>query len=85
MPLVEAIHGVVFHVIGIEDLILNRLEEFVFWDRQDIRLPAAIQLRLMLTAYGEQLDVDYLRTEAEKRGVRDGLDHLQTVMQTENA
>lgn len=62
-----------YYVIGIEDIIINRLEEFVYWDMTDIRSESATQIISMVKAHSERIDFDYLREQASIKGVLEGL------------
>ena len=72
-------------VIGIEDIILERIEELSFW--QDCRLDSssAIQLRLLFTAHRDRLDFSYLHREALRRDVSDSLELILNAIDKESS
>jgi len=63
-----SVRGLVAYVLGIEDLIVDRLSACVFWDDAESCLWARTLLRV-----AEELDREYLERTAELAGVADKL------------
>jgi excisionase family DNA binding protein len=64
--------GAVAYVLGLEDVIVDRLAACVFWSSQDDCGWAEV----LLTVHRARLDVDYLRRRAGEVGVLDRLESL---------
>lgn len=60
-------------VIGIEDIVIDRLSAYVNWDRRRADSPDAIQAALLVVAQREKIDMEYLRRTARERGLSEGL------------
>lgn len=58
---------------GVEDVIIGRLEEFLYWDKKNLESQSSVQLRLLLHAQRENIDFDYLQDQAAQRGLLDAL------------
>lgn len=79
IAVMELDNGDEVQLIGIEDLMLNRLEEFVFWAHCNRTASSALQLILLLKAHSDRLDWSYIEREAEKRDVSDGLIRIRAI------
>jgi len=79
VTIMELENGAEVLLIGVEDLLLNRLEEFVFWAHSSRTASSALQLLLLLKAHGDRLDWPYLEREAEKREVAEGLQRIRAI------
>jgi hypothetical protein len=65
--------GTSLYVIGIEDIILDRVAAYVNWDKRNPDSPDAAQAVLLLVAQRVRIDLDYLKAEASSKGLADGL------------
>jgi len=74
--LIDLPNGLQYYVIGIEDIIINRLEEFVHWDSKNLKRESATQIISILKAHSDRIDYDYLHEQASQKDVSDGLDIL---------
>ena len=61
------------HFLGIEDVIIGRLEEFVHWDKKRLNSHSAVQLRLLLRAQAENIDYEYLHEQTSYRQLHEAL------------
>ncbi len=68
---IEGLEGEVY-VIGVEDLILDRLSACKFWKSEGDCLVA----EFLLKKYAEELDMDYLQRQAQERHVFDELEAI---------
>lgn len=83
ITIIEVEHGEEYRVIGIEDLILSRLNEFVFWDRMRSDSAAALQLRLLIKGHRDTLRWDYLTSQAQLQDVDKGLVEILKLLDDE--
>lgn len=60
-------------VIGIEDIILDRVSAYVHWDKRRENSADAAQAVLLIVAQRDKIDHEYLRRAAEERGLSEGL------------
>lgn len=68
--------GTSLYVIGIEDIILDRVAAYVNWDKRNADSADATQAILLMMAQWDRIDHEYLRTEASARGLADGLQDI---------
>lgn len=61
------------YVIGIEDIIIDRISAYVHWDKRSENSADAAQAVLLMVAQRERIDDEYLRRAAEERGLSEGL------------
>lgn len=61
------------YVIGIEDIIIDRLSAYVHWDKRDENSADAVQAVLLILAQQDKIDPEYLRRAAAERGLSEGL------------
>ena len=76
IAVVDLPNGGQYYVIGLEDIIINRVEEFVHWDKKDLRRESAQQVITILNAHSESIDYAYLNEQASLKGIADGLQLL---------
>ncbi len=68
---IQVDNGVVY-CIGLEDLILDRLNAFVYWRSEEDGRWA----RVLLQAYATEIDSDYLKVRAEQESTRAALETM---------
>jgi hypothetical protein len=66
-------------VIGIEDIIIDRVAAYQDWDNRDQNSPDGIQALTMLIAQRDTIDYDYMRRTAEEKGYAEALAELQAL------
>ncbi|MBF0561956.1 MAG: hypothetical protein HQL37_08010 [Alphaproteobacteria bacterium] len=64
---VKTPYGLVVRIVGVEDIVADRLAASVFWKVRDAALWAGQILETALET-GRNIDFDYLRAKAEKEG-----------------
>jgi hypothetical protein len=73
------VDGVHAYVVGVEDLIIDRLCAFVHWESEE---DGRWALRL-ISIHGETLDWDYLRRRAAEEKVADALAEMERIWREE--
>ncbi len=69
--------GSLIFVIGIEDIIIDRLSAWQNWDKLREDSEDAIQAITLLVAQAGSIDHDYLKAVAAERGLSDALSEIQ--------
>ena len=60
-------------MIGIEDIILDRIAAYVNWHKRSPDSGDATQAVLLMVAQWDKIDFEYLREAATDRGLAEGL------------
>jgi len=73
------IKGMVCAIIGIEDLIVDRLNSYVYWSYEDDKRWAS----QLIASQGSQLDMDYLRSRLDEEKTRQAFEGILDEIQTD--
>ena len=74
---IELANGSTIYVIGIEDLILDRIAAYEHWDKRRENSEDATQAILLMVAQHDRIDGGYLRNSARQMGLADALAELE--------
>ena len=73
------IKGMICAIIGIEDLIVDRLNSYVYWSYEDDKR----WVSQLIASQGSHLDMDYLRSRLDEDKIRQAFERILDEIQTD--